>query len=84
LWAAQRSCRLERLRKAGKDLFYRCAKQRSEPSSDKRGPRADELTLTPLELIGRIAALVMARSSDSDSLREGLRPRQTEKPICAQ
>ena len=38
--------------------MYRCAKQHSEPRSDKRGPRADELTLTPLELIERIAALV--------------------------
>ena len=49
---------MERLRKAGNELVYRCAKQHSEPASDRRGPRADELTLTPLELIGRIAALV--------------------------
>jgi hypothetical protein len=35
-----------------------CAKQRSEPSSDKPGAKAYELTLTPLELIDRIAALV--------------------------
>jgi hypothetical protein len=48
----------ERLRKEGAELVYRCAKQRSEPSSDKRGARADELHLTPLELIARIAALV--------------------------
>ena len=47
-----------RLRKEGCALVYRCAKQRSEPSSDKRGARADELHLTPLELIARIAALV--------------------------
>jgi hypothetical protein len=47
-----------RLRKEGKDLVYRCAKQHSEPRSDKRGARVDELTLTPLELIERIAALV--------------------------
>ena len=39
-------------------LVYRCAKQRSEPTSDKRGAKADELHLTPLELIDRIAALV--------------------------
>jgi Putative transposase len=39
-------------------LVYRCAKQRSEPGSDKRGAKADELHLTPLELIDRIAALV--------------------------
>ena len=38
--------------------MYRCAKQRSEPTSDKRGAKADELHLTPLELIDRIAALV--------------------------
>ena len=48
---------MERLRKAGSVLVYRCAKQRSEPTSDKRGAKADELTLTPLELIDRIAAL---------------------------
>jgi hypothetical protein len=49
---------MERLRKEGAALVYRCAKQRSEPSSDKRGAKADELTLTPLELTERIAALV--------------------------
>ncbi len=48
----------ERLRKEGAALVYRCAKQRSEPTSDKRGARVDELHLTPLELIDRIAALV--------------------------
>ncbi len=49
---------MERLRKEGSELVYRCAKQRSEPTSDKRGAKADELTLTPLELIDRMAALV--------------------------
>jgi hypothetical protein len=49
---------MDRLRKEGIDLVYRCAKQHSEPSSDKRGTKADELHLTPLELIDRIAALV--------------------------
>ena len=56
---------LDRLRKAGSELIYRCAKQHSEPGSDrrdqrkaKRGVRADELHLTPLELIDRLAALV--------------------------
>jgi len=49
---------MERLRKEGTALVYRCAKQRSEPTSDKRGVKADEITLTPLELIDRIAALV--------------------------
>jgi hypothetical protein len=44
---------LERLRKEGSDLVYRCAKQRSEPASDKRGAKVDELHLTPLELIER-------------------------------
>ena len=32
--------------------------QHSEPGSDKRGAKLDELHLTPLELIARIAALV--------------------------
>ena len=49
---------MDRLRKEGCDLVYRCAKQHSEPGSDKRGARVDELRLTPLELIARIAALV--------------------------
>ena len=49
---------LERLRKEGAALVYRCAKQRSEPTSDKRGAKVHELQLTPLELIDRIAALV--------------------------
>ena len=48
----------ERLRKEGAALVYRCAKQRSEPTSDKRGAKVDEITLSPLELIARIAALV--------------------------
>ena len=47
-----------RLRKEGSALVYRCAKQHSEPGSDKRGAKVDELHLTPLELIDRIAALV--------------------------
>ncbi|OLP05680.1 transposase family protein [Rhodoferax antarcticus ANT.BR] len=49
---------MDRLRKEGASLVYRCAKQHSEPGSDKRGARVDELILTPLELIDRIAALV--------------------------
>ena len=49
---------MDRLRKEGAELVYRCAKQRSEPGSDKRGAKVDELHLTPLELIARIAALV--------------------------
>lgn len=49
---------MERLRKEGTALMYRCAKQHSEPTSDKRAVKADEITLTPLELIDRIAALV--------------------------
>jgi len=49
---------MERLRKEGAALVYRCAKQHSEPALDKRGAKVDELTLTPLELIDRIAALV--------------------------
>ena len=38
--------------------MYRRAKQHSEPTGDKRGAKVDELHLTPLELIDRIAALV--------------------------
>jgi hypothetical protein len=49
---------MERLRKDGSDLVYRCAKQHSEPGADKRGAKVDELTLTPLELIAHTAALV--------------------------
>jgi hypothetical protein len=51
---------MDRLRKEGAALVYRCAKQHSEPGSDKRGAKVDELHLTPLELIARIAALVPA------------------------
>jgi hypothetical protein len=40
------------------DAKDRQAYQYSEPGSDKRGAKADELHLTPLELIDRIAALV--------------------------
>ena len=49
---------MDRLRKEGAALVYRCAKQHSEPGSDKRGAKFDELHLTPRELIARIAALV--------------------------
>ena len=34
---------MDRLRKQGSDLVYRCAKQNSEPASDKRGIKAHEL-----------------------------------------
>ena len=44
----------KRLRKEGTALVYRCAKQHSQPGSDKRSARVDELHLTPLELIARI------------------------------
>lgn len=49
---------MERLRKAGSELVYRCAKHYIAPSSDKRGTKADALHTTALELINRIAALV--------------------------
>ena len=49
---------MDRLRKAGTALVYRCAKQHSEPTGYKRGAKVDELTLTPLELTDRIATLV--------------------------
>ncbi len=56
--AAHDRAGLERLRKAGSELVYRCAKQHSEPGTDKRGGKVDEITLTPLELMDRIAALL--------------------------
>ena len=43
------------------EWVYCCAKQHSEPSShphNKRGTQVDEITLTPLQLIDRIAKLV--------------------------
>ena len=48
---------MDRLRKPGAALVYRCAKQHSEPMGDKRVGIVAELVLTPLELIDRIAAL---------------------------
>ena len=36
---------MERLRKEGATLVYRCTKQRSEPTNDKRGAKVDELQL---------------------------------------
>ncbi len=48
---------MDRLRKQGFELVYRCAKQHSEPTGDKRGGVVAELVLTPLALIARIAAL---------------------------
>lgn len=44
---------MDRLRKEGAAMVYRSAKQRSEPSSDKRGAKVDELHFTPLELTSR-------------------------------
>ena len=49
---------MDRLHKEGAALVYRCAKRHSEPISDQRGAKVDELQLTPLELIDRIAARV--------------------------
>ncbi len=60
-YCARPAFALDRLRKAGSVLVYRSAKQHSEPVSkphNKRGAKVDEITLTPLELIERIAALV--------------------------
>jgi hypothetical protein len=57
-YCARPAFSMERMRNVGMDLVYRCAKQHSAPASDRRDPRADELALTPLELINRIAALV--------------------------
>ena len=49
---------IDRLRQEGAALVCRCAKQHSEPASDKRGGKAGHIALTPLELIARITALV--------------------------
>ena len=49
---------MERLYKEGAVLIYRCARQHSEPGSDKRGVKVAEITLNLLELIARIAVLV--------------------------
>lgn len=49
---------MERMRKEGATLVYRCAKQRSELAIDKRGVKVNALRLTPTELIECIAALV--------------------------
>ena len=57
-YCARPSFAMDRLCKEGAALVYRCAKQHSEPTGDKRGTKVDELHLTPLELIDRIAALV--------------------------
>ena len=60
-YCARPAFALDRLRKADSVLVYRSAKQHSEPVSkphNKRGAKVDEITLTPLELIERIAALV--------------------------
>jgi Putative transposase len=57
-----------RLRKEGSVLVYRRAKQYSEPSSDKRGTKVDEFTLTLLELIERIAHLSAATAHARPSL----------------
>ena len=47
--------------KAGSELVCRCAKQRSEPSNDMRGFKADKLNLMRLEMIDSIAVLVPYR-----------------------
>ena len=49
---------MERLHKEGAALVYRCAKQRSEPTSDKRGAKVDEMRLTPLAEAVPLSALV--------------------------
>jgi hypothetical protein len=52
---------MEQLRKEGAALVYHCAKQYGEPSSDNRSDKVDELHLTLLELMERIAALMPPR-----------------------
>jgi hypothetical protein len=75
---------MERLRKSGSELVYRCAKQHSEPGSKphgKRGPKVEEITLTPLQLIDPIAALVQAepaRTAAGEGARGGIDPLPTQ------
>lgn len=82
---------MERLRKAGRELVYRCAKQHSEPGSERRdqrnakrgakhGAQADELHLTPLELIARIAALVPPPRTDRHRYFGVLAPNSPLRP----
>ena len=60
------------LHKEGAALVYRCAKQHSEPGSDKRGAKVDELHLTPLDLIDRIAAPVPAQQATAQPAQTGV------------
>lgn len=53
---------VDRLRNAGSDFVYHYAKQHSEPTTDKHGAKADEITLTPLETIEKIS-IFMPRSA---------------------
>jgi len=57
-------------------MLHRSAKRYSEPGSNKRGAKADELHLTPLELIDRIAALVPPPRMPRRKLRQPQRPIQ--------
>ena len=43
------------LRNEDAALVYRCARYHSQPDSDRRGAKADEITLTPLQMIARSA-----------------------------
>ena len=54
--------------------MYRCAKQHSEPTGDKRGAKVAEMVLTPLELIDRIAALVNVTALAVLRRQEGKHP----------
>ncbi len=72
----------ERLRKAGRELIFRCAKQHSEQREQreqrdrhnaKRGVGADELHLTPMALIARLAAPCRAGAATACAPRPVLR-----------
>ena len=76
---------MERPRKEGAALAYRCAKQHSERGSDKRGAKVDELHLTPLELIARIAVLAptMMSSNGVGMASRFLKKTQRDAPASA-
>ena len=57
-YCARLAFAIDPLRKKDFALVCHCAKQHSEPGSDKRGTKVNEITLTPLELIERIATQV--------------------------
>ena len=69
---------MDRLRKEGAALVYRCAKRHSEPTSDKPGAKVDELA---------IMVDVLAPISPGSDVEEGISEFKTQRaghaPILA-